>query len=307
MIEATGAICVFIALVAYLVWRHFSNEIRSATAVASDGCMTYVGSNRELILIRLSEPARIAPVYATVSQALVPVQIFSLGFLTGVCFVLLIARLALSPSSADLALWTTFWIIAVAVTWGVVLAAEHVLIEKFHRTGVFRELLSNGADPLAIASALSLAIRTHRIWIVVTMLIGLAVVSLGQWLVTGVLFACVAAILIAYRTQPHLFESVAPWDAEKPLLSLREQVREGVWIGPVGLVLMLSTVVLMGVSSVSAVLAFIVLNAGIILVLWGERVSRATTFSFTVDEWKHRLKERLQGGQVSEAPVNSLA
>lgn len=307
MIEATGVISLFVALVAYLVWRHFSNQIRSATAVPTDSCTTYLGCNRELILVRLSDPARIAPVYATVSQALVPVQIFSLGFLSGVCFVLLIARLALSPTSADLALWTTLWIMAVAVAWGGVMAAEHVLIEKLHRTGVFRELLSNGVDPLALASALSLAIRTHRIWIIVTMLIGLAVVSLGQWLVTGVLCACVAAILIAYRTQPLFFESVAPWDAEKPLLSPREQVREGVWIGPVGLVLMLSTVVLMGVSSFSAVLAFIVLNAGIVLVLWGERVSRATTLSFTVEEWRHRLRERLQGGQVSEAPVNSLA
>lgn len=239
-------------------------------------------------------------VYHLISGKLVGWHMFALGVLAGTCLTSFAVRLALpSPAPLDSTLWMSCWLIVVALVWGVVSMAERSYVAQLRTRGVFDQLLTDGKDPLTVAGALHFSARRFRVLQVITAFSGAGVLALADGFLIPVLMLLVAC-LVWYFTWKKRSSWVTPHDLEHSLLSSGEHIINGGWITPIGVLLFAASLGLLHFWRAEISLLMYAAIAGIVLVLWSERVSRSGNNPGTLPELQEYFRHRLCGSPARQ-------
>jgi len=258
----------------------------------SDGVARIVGFDTGILQ---SESGR------QIAAHMAPVHMFSLGAVAGAALVVRIGQLAIRVPQSQLPLWDLVWVAVPAVIWLGVCIAEHLRL----RLNLLPELVQreefSGRDALEIAGVIHLVTSRHRLWLLTLGALGLP---------TSVIATLVIVVLVVslwwlvHRSGTKLEPwMVMPSELERPFLGMKDQIREGSWVAPIGLLLVIGAAALLYFNDLSSFAVAVFSAVGCGLVVASERASRMYTQQATLPQ----LLDHLAGLMRRAARADSLA
>ncbi len=224
-----------------------------------------------------------------ITARLLPAHLFALGAVAGAALSFRVGQVLLVLEERHLAYWDLAWIAVVGLVWLVTGIVEQLwLLPRILREMV-EEGLAPHADPLHVAVVFHYALMRHRLGFVMIAALGLP----ANWLATLVIILLVAAMWLIFRSEAtsQEFWMAIPGDLEKPFLKLKDQLIEGLWITPFGLLLVLSAGALLYFNDVSSFMVAALSAIACGFVVASERMSRLYSQATTTDELRSRLNE----------------
>ncbi|MBX7243978.1 MAG: hypothetical protein K1X53_00670 [Candidatus Sumerlaeaceae bacterium] len=236
------------------------------------------------------------------------VHMFLLGLLSGFGICLTIAKYVFAkPDPANCVLWVYVWLCFVLVAWLGSFLFERIKIARMQRKGFFDDVIEHGADPLPVAAGILLPIKRFRIWLVVLMFtIGAAMTLFDRYGVVVGIFLGFMAVTILWRTHKGAYHKIRLLDLEQQLLSAQGYMREGGWVAPTGTLMCTASLGLMYFWDFQHTMLMLVMNLGILLVLWSEYASRTAAEKRSIEDWRTVLRQRLASIRPQLAVVETI-
>lgn len=276
------------------------------------GFLTAKDNEGRIERIQFSPEVYASPVYREFSQALVPINMFSLGTLLGICISLAVAKGILQTSNpADAISWMVMWLLVIALVWTLGFFVERHRVFEARQNGKFDQMMRDGADPVSVVAGIYFATRSFRVWSSIVMLCGTAVLSLEAIAINplpsvaiSICSIALAGLIWQYAHRRRFF-LVQPRRLERQLLSYGEYLLDGGWVVPAGTLLIVASLALMYFWRADVLLLVFIVISGVLLAAWSERASCAEANRRHLAEWRNRLRERLSV-PAAPAPVQVI-
>lgn len=283
--ETVWLIVFVVTLVAVVaaIRLHWRREIRGYLTERTEDYIAFCDDSRIVRFIGFDVSLLRKPVSERIAAKLLPLHLFSLGVLVGAGLVLRLGQLVLPREVIDLPLWALGWIVFVGFVWLAVALAEH-------RQVLAPRALMGDWDPLAGAAVIHAITSRHRLALLAFAALGLP----AHGPATLAVLSGVGASLFAIYWWPTLGRDeprwiVIPSELARPFLSFKDQVREGLWVMPTGLLLLVGAAALLHFRDVNSLVVASVIAAGCGIVMYCERVSRLHAQKHTLTELRAKL------------------
>jgi hypothetical protein len=296
-VTAAVTLLVFVAVLVFGIRRQWSRtmnvcqsheEAKYTFWCDSQGCLRLVTFATDLLSI---------PAARSLAARLSPIHMFSLGTVLGAGTILRLGQLILPQSMLDLPTWALVWVAFLATVWlGVFVAERCFVTSRFAESSLGEEASREAFDGVLLAGVLYHLSTRHRLLLLTFAAMGLP----APWHVT-LLFLLGIAAIYAYFSRGaarHILFTAIPSELERPFLPIKDQMRDGVWVAPAGLLLVLGAATLLFFNDVSSFTVAALCTIGCGLVVASERLSRIYSHHVSLAQFRQRLNHRGRGKSI---------
>lgn len=286
-----------------------ANKTRIARIFKLEKMSVAVDFGERVVVIGFADRKGIADLHALLVSRIGRIHTFMLGLLSGLCIAGVCAKVVLAGTApVNCVKWFFVWLMIVGTTWAIVYLLERALIERMIRRGQLERFAQDAGDPLLVAAALHFFSRRYTVWAVMAAFLGGALMTATD--PSGIIVSLVMLLavgLVGWYARDEKSQWVAPRDLEKAVFSLGENIRDGGWVAPAGLLIGAASIGLLYFSRAEASLVMGAAVAAAMLALWSERASRGEAYAADVDGWRKKIAGRIAAPAMQEVALPSLS
>ncbi len=302
-VVAAVVLLIAVVAVAFVTSRQWATLRRQCEQIATPNYTLWCDGDNCLRLLTFTPTLPTTSAARLIALSFSSIHMFSLGAVVGAAVTMRLIQLLWPHNEIDFPVRALLWVGIVATVWLGVFVAEHMelrslVLEK-------RRSLSDEwgvIDPILLAGALHAHLTRHRLYLLALAAVGLP----APWHVTLLIVVGVGALCWFLWRKPssQVFLAAMPSELERPFLPMREQMRDGIWVAPMGLLLVIGAAALLYFNDVSSLVLAALCAVGCALVVASERISRIHSHHMTLSQFRERMSQLL-GANMSGAPAGT--